>query len=251
MVLSCLTFHLSTYMLICKDSHLEVPKQEYLMKKRVELALVVIILNILNGCHNTELKLSEDNKNDFVIVADFQKSVHLKKATEELQVHLQRVLKTAPAIITVNIPDKNKKIILGKEFATQCIKEDFDWNILGTDGFIIKTKDNNLIIAGNTDQGTLNGVYSFLEDVIGIRWLTPEDTYYPDLKTVSLDGLNIIFVPTFKYRQMYNINAKNPVWSLRQRLTPLLDCKIAPQAHNTYFFLCEALSAQKAPPHAI
>lgn len=49
-----------------------------------------------------------------------------------------------------------------------------DRKYLTTDGFIIKSIGNNLVIAGGGDRGTLYGVYSFLENYVGWRFFTSE-----------------------------------------------------------------------------
>jgi len=49
------------------------------------------------------------------------------------------------------------------------------WRNLGEEGFIIKTWDSNLVIAGVTDTGTLYGIYRFLNWALGLRWYAPGD----------------------------------------------------------------------------
>ena len=46
------------------------------------------------------------------------------------------------------------------------------WIILG---------DGNIAIAGGRTRGTLYGVYTFLEDYCGARFLTPDNTHVPEL----------------------------------------------------------------------
>jgi len=45
-----------------------------------------------------------------------------------------------------------------------------DTTALGTDGLIVLTQGEDLILAGGVPRGTLYAVYDFLEDVVGCRW---------------------------------------------------------------------------------
>ena len=50
---------------------------------------------------------------------------------------------------------------------------------VGTTTVTVKTVDGSLVIAGGRPRGVLYGVYHFLEDVVGVRWLSPVAEYVP------------------------------------------------------------------------
>ena len=72
-----------------------------------------------------------------------------------------------------------------------------DYNSLNYDGFSMKTVGNNLFISGYRSSGVLYGVYDFLERFVGIRFLTEECTYLPNLESLHLYKTDRIEVPAF------------------------------------------------------
>ncbi|MBQ7642425.1 MAG: DUF4838 domain-containing protein [Clostridia bacterium] len=84
------------------------------------------------------------------------------------------------------------------------------------DGFIIKTEGKNLIISGKTDEGTLFGVYHFIEHYLGVDWLTPEVETYSGTKEVK--DLCIVYDFKFRMRVCHSYFAFREVYRARQRL---------------------------------
>jgi hypothetical protein len=73
----------------------------------------------------------------------------------------------------------------------------------GPDGFALRTSGNRLMINGDGPRGTLYGVYSLLEDKLGVRWFTPDAEYVPRLDRVVLPELSETHTPSFEYREVY------------------------------------------------
>lgn len=61
-----------------------------------------------------------------------------------------------------------------------------DFSSLNSVGYVMKQLGNALYIAGETSEGVLYGVYDFCEQVLGMRFLTPEATYMEEMYTVPL-----------------------------------------------------------------
>ena len=76
-------------------------------------------------------------------------------------------------------------------------------------GYIIKTFGNSVIIAGESERGTLFGTYGFLEDDFGVRFLTSEYEHIPALSSVPLYVHDDREIPDFKYRSLYYQPAKD------------------------------------------
>ncbi len=111
---------------------------------------------------------------------------------------------------------------------------------LAYDGFRIVTQNGNLYIAGNdtpeggsTDslgksRGTANGVYTFLEDYLNVRWLMPGDLGrdVPRRKTFTLEKIDRTEVPLFNMRRLPHISTHANAgqyehiqqWESRQKL---------------------------------
>jgi hypothetical protein len=54
----------------------------------------------------------------------------------------------------------------------------------------------------------LYAVYSFLQDVVGVRWWTPVDTFIPNKPTLAVaDDLFVSYAPQLISREMYHRDA--------------------------------------------
>jgi hypothetical protein len=85
---------------------------------------------------------------------------------------------------------------------------------LSDDGFVIRTLPEGLAIAGDSDLGTLYGVYAFLEEGLGVRWLMPGNhgTVAPPRTTVQIGMLDRRETPSFRFRWI-----GNDAWALHNR----------------------------------
>ena len=100
------------------------------------------------------------------------------------------------------------------------------WNLdlsdLDNDGYVIFFKDKSeVIIVGPTDWGTEFGVYSFLEDYVGVRWLMPgpEGTHIPDIQTLEIETKNQRQSPVFFSRHFFGLkNETVNLWARYNRL---------------------------------
>jgi hypothetical protein len=193
-------------------------------------------------CYGENTIICKDGKSDFSIVTKANPSNLETAAASELQVHLKKTgagdipITNDAALATLN------EILLGRNSRLEALNLNEDWPKLGKDGYIIRTVGTKLVIAGNTDRGTLNGVYAFLEDVVGIRWLTPDTTYFPELKELSLKPLNIRYVPPFNYRQIINVNTIGHAgqrWAARHRINQGRNI----QPHTIFKLLCSGLTS--------
>lgn len=90
--------------------------------------------------------------------------------------------------------------------------------IEGTDGYTIKTQGQRLYIAGNSALGTANGVYSFLEDYLGVMWVSDTETYIPKTATVSLEPIHKDDIPATAWRNVYCYETAANHWAAKLRL---------------------------------
>ena len=75
-----------------------------------------------------------------------------------------------------------------------------DFSALNYVGYVMKQLGNALYIAADGSEGVLYGVYDFCEQVLGIRFLTPEATYMEEKPTVPLYAIDRTEVPAFAGR---------------------------------------------------
>jgi hypothetical protein len=108
------------------------------------------------------------------------------------------------------------------------------------EGFVLKTRGNNLVLAGNED-GNINGhyhgteyaVYELLE-LLGCRWYYPGDygQVVPKLATIEVPDLDMTQRPSFAVRNIWtslvaDITGDMDLWLLRNKGTPRADCGFA------------------------
>ena len=104
-------------------------------------------------------------------------SITIRSAFNELAMFL----KESANIIcekTICVPSSAFCISIGSTVAIENagISQPDDWK---EDSFGSVIKDNILFIYGKTDRAVLYGVYEFLEDVVGVRFLSPKENYIP------------------------------------------------------------------------
>lgn len=86
------------------------------------------------------------------------------------------------------------------------------------EGFVIRSIPEGIVIAGAEPVGTLNGVYSFLEDVLGVRWYAPGAELVPVLDEISLEGIDASESPAFEYRESFFKEVFDADWGARNRM---------------------------------
>ena len=148
--------------------------------------------------------LFQNRKSTWQIILPSKTDSTLNFAAQELQTHLQKISgatlpvkrsKTIPksgAIIIAtpglfNLPAETGKFASGKE---------------GNDSLRVKTVNGNLYLTGNVSRGALYAVYTFLKDVMGVRWsfAGADGEYIPKKSSFTLPPLDIHETAQFKYR---------------------------------------------------
>ena len=142
----------------------------------------------------------------------------------ELASYLKRVTGAEFRIVSeAEASAASPRIFVGECNAVKARIPGFDWNSLGDEGILIKTVGSDLILAGGRPRGTLNAVYSFLEDTVGCRWWTAASEFIPSRPTLKIGKQDRVYVPPFIYRETYwrDVIDRNPGFSVRLKLNGL------------------------------
>ena len=126
----------------------------------------------------------------------------------------------------VEILDKpDKDIIDGKFIIVGISDSSFVKDVLGIDlknysnqSFIIKPLENSIIIVGKEPLGTIYGVYYFLENYVGFKFLSRDFTYVPDSPIFELPNTDNLQNPKFLYREIFIREGEDPDFSLKRLL---------------------------------
>ena len=92
----------------------------------------------------------------------------------------------------------DKHVFIGSGMVMQASPVGFNVEDLGPEDLRIVVRDGNIAIAGGRPRGTLYGVYTFLEDYLGVRFLTHDHTHVPAVGWQRLIGpLDRVYRPPF------------------------------------------------------
>ncbi len=165
-------------------------------------------------------ELAKDGATGWKIVLPNEPTPVEKTAARELSEHLKLVTgANFPTIAEKDVPADGKSFVwIGR--TSKAPKKAYKF-----DEILIKFDAGNLILAGHEKRGCLYAVYSFLQDVVGVRWWAAEDTFVPKKPTLVIaDDLNISYAPQMISREMYHRNAQPTIFSARMKgngnLTP-------------------------------
>lgn len=165
--------------------------------------------------HNRVLHCLADNgRSDWRIVLGRGASPSEAFAAEELQKYIRDISGALLPLIDDGEPAAPREIRVG--FATR-LPEGADWPAeaasLGDEGFLIRTSEDGLLIAGGRLRGTLYGVYAFLETHLGCRWFSSTVTRIPQRSRIEIGSIDIRQVPALEYREAYSFDALKPSWA--------------------------------------
>ncbi|MBI5386053.1 MAG: DUF4838 domain-containing protein [Verrucomicrobia bacterium] len=140
-------------------------------------------------------------------------------AAEELQHYIEKMSGAKLPIVTDAEPTQTGEIWLGDNARLRQAGSKIDFAALGAEGFVLRTEDERLIIAGGRPRGTLYGVYALLEEKLGVRWFTPELEIVPKRDQVTLPKLDETVVPALEYREVFWTEMmRNADFAARHRL---------------------------------
>jgi hypothetical protein len=114
----------------------------------------------------------------------------------------------------------NRHIFIGASPAMQASPSGFAVDAFGPEDLRIVIRDDTIVIAGGAPRGTLYGVYVFLEDYLGVRFLTVDHTHVPPIGAWRVIGpVDRTVHPVFAMRWTYygEIN-RTPEFAARLRI---------------------------------
>ncbi len=116
-------------------------------------------------------------------------------AARELRAHLELVTgETLPIVLESKRGDRPGL------FVGRCKSALLKVDGLGTEGIHLKTDGRSAYLAGGRRRGALYAVYSFLEEVVGCRWFTPDCSTWPTSGTITVGKLDKQYLPPLEYR---------------------------------------------------
>ena len=174
-------------------------------------APIVALIFLIAGStivHAESLPLAKNSSSRYTIAVAADASAPEKHAAEELATYLRQITGARFPVRTPESVGGRPMLAVGPA-AARCVAADLplDKAELGDDGIVIKTVSPHLVLTGaeGSMRGTLYAVYSFLEDVLGVRWWTETASYVPHCPSLAVEPLDVRYVPVLPYREaLYN-----------------------------------------------
>jgi len=185
--------------------------------KRSALLLVVLLVTLAGvSVGGDGLMLVRDGRPEYVIVLPKSPTAVETTAADELRDHLKKVTDAELEILGEDrLVAGRKAILVGATERTARLLPELKLASLGPDGIVMKTAGDDLVLAGHPKRGTLYAVYTFLEDVVGCRWWTAEESYTPRRLTLAIGPLDVVYAPKLRIREAFYRLAWEGVFSAR------------------------------------
>jgi len=170
----------------------------------VLLVLTSLLLGACSAVTAVPLQLTESGHTQYAIILVPDASAPEKNAASELVFYLKKITGAEFKVSTPQQASGKYIIAVGPGAAKSVMPGiSLDKSKLGDDGIVMKSTPSQLILTGaeGSKRGTLYAVYTFLEDICGVRWWTPTANFIPRKPSLAIKDLNISYTPTFRYRE--------------------------------------------------
>ena len=147
------------------------------------------------------LVLAQDKQSEYFIVRSVDSTDAEIKAAYDLHNYLSKITGCRIRIITDDQPETDYELVVG--YTNRSPEDQFDEEALGEEGFAIETVGKKLFIAGSDTRGALYGVYTFLEEYLGVRFYASDYEYIPKKPVLALQPIaRDTQIPVFEYRDI-------------------------------------------------
>lgn len=181
-----------------------------------------------------------NGRTSYSIVVSSKASESEKIAASELKYYIDSIGNVNIPILNSGRGSKGKRIIIGWNIDSRLLFPQLMEPAHNDDGFTYKSKNGDIIIIGGKDRGTMYGVYSFLENELGCRWLAEDCTVIPARNNYSFNCLDHTERPCFDYRSALFTECKDLNFRVHCRLNESIltsPRKPLPQKGGTHYFL--------------
>ena len=162
------------------------------------------------GLFAAETFLAREGKTNYVIVLPAEAPAVLKSAANELADNLAAVTGAVFPIITEKDATDGRPAFRIGGHAEEYTKHD-------ETAILFQGKD--ILFEGQMPRGPLYAVYHFLENYVGIRWWTPEETDIPRRPTLSVEAKDYRYAPSIWMREAhYESTNHNPQFAAHMKV---------------------------------
>ncbi len=185
------------------------------------LAIALLLPAGVAPAHGRDITLAESGQTRYRVVIGQDAKAPVWAAAEELAKHLQQITGAQFRIVGDDLPPLPREILVGPSSRLAALSTPLDAEALGPQSYAIRTDAERLVIVGGPQNGTLNGVYVLLEDILGCRWYAPGSSVIPHQPTLRIQPLDVQATPPFAARVLLEAMGTPTAdvdWSARMRL---------------------------------
>lgn len=166
------------------------------------LSILFISIILLTACtpEPNQIILVKNNHSEYSIVVSTGADSLTHLAANELQHYIFEVSQTRLEIKT-KVSQEKKHILIGRDFImdpSSLVALD----TLDEDGFMIRVAEDIILISGNDGKSNLYAAYTFIEEFLGCRLLTPSEEFIPETATLVIPETEKIYKPDFAFRRI-------------------------------------------------
>ena len=212
------------------------------MKQTLKLALLILLAWLSVGTA-TAGKLFGGGKSRYAIVVAKDASQSELTAAEELQEYIYRISGAKLALVSEDKSAEYKRYIFvgyspkfGEKLGVERPED-------GDEGFTYRSVGDDLWIYGGKQRGTMYGVYSFLENELGVRWYTKSCTKVPELNTWSFGKLNHSETPAVGIRQMDYFDAQDAAFLAHNKVNSIWNSQVNDYGNLVGYWGCHTFDA--------
>jgi hypothetical protein len=222
-----------------------------------------------------KIQINRNANKPYIIIIDPQAPGSVKTAAADMQrcfeqsvgAHLEIKTTTqtpASPYISLGVTAASGKYISANGRAeTAAINDGFRIITIGENIFILgrDTPDGKTDDLGGVLHGTANGVYTFLEDYLGVRWVMAGHLgeIVPRRQQIDLPAIDRTVIPPFVYRNLViGGNSDDELWKLHQKVIKVADVQhshsweqtIPTSAYETHPDWFAQINGRSIPPSA-
>ena len=212
------------------------------MKQTLKLALLILLAWLRVGTA-TAGKLFGGGKSRYAIVVAKDASQSELTVAEELQEYIYRISGAKLALVSEDKAADYKRYIFvgyspkfGEKLGVERPED-------GDEGFTYRSVGDDLWIYGGKQRGTMYGVYSFLENELGVRWYTKSCTKVPERDTWSFGKLNHSEAPAVGIRQMDYFDAQDAAFLAHNKVNSIWNSQVNDYGNLVGYWGCHTFDA--------
>lgn len=178
--------------------------------------LVMVALSLtLASSAGAAVTLARHGTTRHVIVLDPAATEPERHAARELADALRQVTGAEFPVQTSAGESPRRAIFVGQGSAARERFPDVPWDQLEGEEVVLRTRGDQLLVAGGRPRGTLYAVSRFLQDQAGVRWWTPWASRIPHADNLRVPRLDVRVRPAFESRDPFWFAAFDRTWAVR------------------------------------